>query len=145
MRGVRHRGDLRRAVLFLPVHVFGEGQAALVGVAGLAEVGGQGREVVEGDVRRDIDRIRQQQVAQERVAHRLALEAVDDVFAHVPRADPVIDRVVEPAALAAQHGGDMGLAQPGHAEQEDLAVRRAAPVLGCGAWHGRTLVLSAQP
>ena len=98
MRGVEQRRDLRLAVLVLPAQVFGEGQAALGRIAGLAEIGRQRGEIVEGDVRRDIDEFGHQQFAQERHLHRLALEVVGDVFAHVAGADAVIDRVVEPVA-----------------------------------------------
>jgi hypothetical protein len=57
-------------VQVLPAHVFLEGQAALAGIAGLAEKGRQRREVPEGDVGADIDRIRAQELGQER--HRIA-------------------------------------------------------------------------
>ncbi len=62
-----------------------------------------------------MDRIRQQQFAQEGDLHRLALEIVDDVLAHVAGADAVIDGIMEPAILL-QHAGQRGLADTGHAE-----------------------------
>ncbi len=122
-------GDLGAAVLALAAEVLVEGDAALRRVAGLAEVGRERLEVVEGDVRGDVDRVRAQQLAQERVAHRLALEVVDDVLAHVAGADAEIDRVVEPVRLLAQHRRDAGLAEARHAEERDplVAARAASP------------------
>ena len=124
--GVAGGGDLGAAVLALAAQVLVEGDAALRRVAGLAEVGRERLEVVEGDVGGDVDRVRAQQLAQERVAHRLALEVVDDVLAHVAGADAEIDRVVEPVGLLAQHRGDPGLAEARHAEERDPLVRARA-------------------
>jgi hypothetical protein len=84
--------------------VFGEFDAALVGIAGLAEIGRQRLEILEGDVGGDVNRIRTQKIAQETNLHRLALEIVDNMLAHVARADAVIDRVVEPGAALQQIG-----------------------------------------
>ena len=123
-------GDLGAAVLALAAEVLVEGDAALGRVAGLAEVGRERLEVVEGDVRGDVDRVRAQELAQEGVAHRLALEVVDDVLAHVAGADAEIDRVVEPVGLLAQHGGDAGLAEARHAEERHPLVAGALPVVG---------------
>ena len=71
--------------------------------------------VIKGDVGIDMDRIRQQEITQERHAHRLALEIVDDVFAHVAGADAVIDRIVIPARILKQPR-KRGLADARHAE-----------------------------
>ena len=132
-RRIQQGRDLGLAVLRLPLAILRKGHAAPRGIAGLAQIGGQGGEVVEGDVRRDIDAVGHQQFPQKRHLHRLALEIVGDVFAHVARADPVIDRVVEPPAALLrrcipQHVGQMRLAKARHAEQQHPLFRRS-PIL----------------
>ena len=129
-------GDLGGAVLALAAQVLLERDAALVRAARLAEVGRERREVLEGDVGGDVDRIAAQQVAQEGNAHRLALEVVDDVLAHVAGADAEIDGVVKPVRPVAQHGGDAGLAEARHAEHRHALVRGAGPVCRRGVAHG---------
>ncbi|MDZ7725957.1 MAG: hypothetical protein U5R06_24835 [candidate division KSB1 bacterium] len=123
------------AVLGLAAAVFGEGEPALVGVARLAEIAATGaRRLSKVDVGRQVDRVGEQQVAQEGVLHRLALEVVDDVLAHVAGADAVIDRIVEPFVLA-QHPGERRLARPGHAEDGDGLGRPLAEILARGEAH----------
>ena len=108
--------------------ILGEVDAALSGIAGLAEISRQRLEILEGDVGGDVDRIRAQQIAQERNLHRLALEIVDDVLAHVARANSVIDRIVKPGATLQQIGKG-GLADPGHAEDGHGLVRPVPELL----------------
>ena len=62
---VVERCDLGLTMLLLALAIFVE-EAALVEVAGLAEIGRQRIEVLKGDVGGDIDQIRSQKVAQER-------------------------------------------------------------------------------
>eukprot|EP01136_Pigoraptor_vietnamica_P043654 Opistho-1_new@19342 len=126
--GVEQGRDFGVAVLGLALGIFGEGHAAARGVARLAEVGGKGGKVVEGDVRGDVDRVGHQEFAQERNLHRLALEVVSDEFAHVARADAVIDGVVEPAARIAEQVRQMCLAKAGHAEEQHAFLARAKEV-----------------
>jgi len=45
------------------------------------------------------------------LAHGLALEIIDDMFAQIARANAVIDRVVKPITAVAQHFGDKGFAK----------------------------------
>jgi hypothetical protein len=114
-RHVLERADLAFTVLGLTPLIFGKIDAALFRVAGLAEIGRQGFQILEGDVGGNIDRIRAQEIAQEGYAHRFALEIVDDMLAHVTGADPVIDRIVKPGAVL-QEIGKRRLADAGHAE-----------------------------
>ncbi len=74
--------------------------------------------MVEGDVRLNVYGVGQKQVAQEGYAHRLALEVVDDVLAHVAGADAVVDRVVIPLRIL-QQVRERRLADAGHAEYGD--------------------------
>jgi hypothetical protein len=95
-----------------------KGRPPLRGIAGLAEKGRKRREVPEGDVGPDIDRIRPQEVGQERHLHRLTLQVVGDVLAHVGGADAVIDGVVEPLPLIAHEAREPRLAETRHAEDD---------------------------
>src|SRR5690606_234188 len=75
-----------------------------------------------------------QKVPEEGHLHGLALEIVNDEFAHVAGADAVVDRIVEPVAVA-QDGAQPRLADPGHAEDGDRTVRRLDAVLGAVEEH----------
>ena len=88
------------------------GRPPLVGIARAAEIGRERIEVGEGDVGGDIDRVRAQQVAQERHLHGLALEVVDDELAHVAGADAVVDRIVEPVDSCAAGAASRVLPTP---------------------------------
>jgi hypothetical protein len=114
-------------VLFLPAAILLERQPALGFAAGAAEIGRERRQVLEGDVALDLDRIRAQQVAQEPHLHGLGLEVVDDELAHVAGADAVVDRIVEPVRLA-QDRRQPRLADAGHAEHRHSAPRRVREV-----------------
>ena len=57
---VEQRADLGVAMLVLAALVFGKGNAALGRIARLAEIGRERAQILEGDVRADVDRIRQQ-------------------------------------------------------------------------------------
>jgi hypothetical protein len=107
-----------------------KGRPPLRGIPGLAEEGRKRREVPEGDVRPDIDRVRPQQVGEERHLHRLALQVVGDVFAHVGGADAVIDGVVEPLPLFAHQAREPRLAETGHAEDGQAFLGRGEPGFG---------------
>ncbi len=119
--------DLGVAVLGLAALVFGKGNAALRGVTGLSKIGGEGGQIAEGDVGADVDRVRHQQLPEERVLHRLLLEIVDDVFAHVARTDAVIDGVLEPA-IVLEEGCKCRLANAGHANDGDGLARLGGEV-----------------
>ena len=64
--------------------------------------------------------------------HGFVLEAVGNQFAHVAGADAVIDRIVKPLALAAQHVRGMGFAKPGHAKQKHTFGLCGSPRRGVG-------------
>jgi hypothetical protein len=75
MRRIKQRCHLGIMVLALAAAVFVQLQPAARRIARFAQIGGQRREVLEGDVGADAHRIRQQQFAQQRDFHRLALKA----------------------------------------------------------------------
>ena len=69
-----------------------------------------------------------QQIAQERLLHRLLLDQVQDRLVEVAGPDAVIARVVEPVVTTQQHR-QVSLAHPGHAQQGDLLVLPVAEFL----------------
>ena len=79
-----------------------------------------------------------QEVAQERHPHRLALEVVDDMLAHVTGADAIIDRIVKPARLL-QQVGKRCLAHAGHAEDGHGLLGPVAELLARREMHGGSL------
>src|SRR5690606_22857507 len=118
---VLHGGDLGFAVQRLAALELGQPEAAALGVAELAEEARDRMQVVDRDVVADVDRVRAQQVAQERHLHGVGLDLVQDRLAQVARADAIIARVVEPV-VAAQQVRQAGLAHARHAEERDGAV-----------------------
>ncbi|AAU91862.1 hypothetical protein MCA1877 [Methylococcus capsulatus str. Bath] len=118
-RHVPHRRDLGLPVQRLPPLEFLQRQATLRRVAELAQEGRDGREIVHRDVATDIDRIRHQEVAQERHLHRLALDVVQDRLIEIAGTDPVVAGIMEPGPFR-QLVGQGGLTRPRHAEQGDL-------------------------
>ena len=64
------------------------------------------------DIRRQINSVLAQHFAQIRVVHRRLDTGIDDIFAHVPRADPVIDTVMKPIAGIAQDCRHVRFAKP---------------------------------
>ncbi len=128
-RHVAHGRDLRLPVQLLAVLEFLEAETALFRVAELAEEARHRLEIVHGDVVADVDRVRAQQLAQERHLHRLLLDVVEDRLVQIARADAVVARIMEPVALA-QPRGQARLAHPGHAEQGDALVVPGLEVFG---------------
>jgi len=129
LRDVLHGGDLRLAVHRLAVAEFRQREAAMVGVAELADEGQNRPQVLDLDVVADVDPVVAQQLAQERHLHRLLLDQVEDGLVQVARADAVVAGEMEPV-VAAQQGGDVGLADAGHAQQGDLLVLPGAEGFG---------------
>src|SRR5690606_3610496 len=99
-RDVLHRRYLRLPVQLLPAPELAQPEAAALRIAHLAEERGQGLEVVDADVVRDMDGIRAQEVAQPRIQHGLALDLGEDRFAQVTRADAVVAGIMKPVAAA---------------------------------------------
>ncbi|MEN9486047.1 MAG: nitrite reductase, partial [Pseudomonadota bacterium] len=63
--GVQHGRHFGMPVLILPALILGQGQAALGRIAGLAQIGRERRQIVEGDVRGDVNAIGHQKFAQQ--------------------------------------------------------------------------------
>ncbi|WP_394197913.1 RelA/SpoT AH/RIS domain-containing protein [Litoreibacter albidus] len=122
----RHFGAV---MLGLARLIFGKAKAAQRRIARFAQIGRQGRQVLERKVRRDIDAVGSQKLRQKGVLHGAALEVVGDVLAHIARADTVIGAVVKPVTSGAQHVGDMRFSQAGHAEEQHLFALGLQPVL----------------
>ena len=127
--------DLCHPMLLLPALVLGERQPAARSVARAPEVGREWVEVGEGDVALDLDRVRPEQLAQERHLHGLGLEVVDDELAHIARADAVVGRVVEPV-VPAQQAREPRLADAGHAKHRHRMVRGLQKLVWRGEQHG---------
>ena len=132
---VAHRADLGLAVQPLAPLELGDRQAAQVRPADLAQERRDRREVVHGDVARDVDGVATQEVAQETDLHCLALDVVEDRLGEILRADPVVARVVEPL-VRRQLVRERRLADARHAEQRDRLVRPAQE-LGARHFHGQ--------
>ncbi len=135
VRRIHQRGLFGAAELILALGVFLKRQATFGWIARLAQIGRYRRQVIKGDVRADVDTIAQQQLAQERDFHRLAFRVVGNGFAHVARADAVIDRIVEPIPMPPQHVADVRFAKSGHGKKQDTLAWRIAPVGGRGINH----------
>ena len=123
MAGIQQGGDFRPAELILPVRIIDHWQPAAPRITGFAQIGGDGGQVIKSDIGADINGIREQQVAQKRHLHRLALGIIGDQLAHIAGADAVIDRVMEPVVRCSQYLADMGFTQTGHAEKQHAFMR----------------------
>src|SRR4030066_368562 len=98
-----------------------EPEPALLRVAELAEKTRHRLEIVHGDVVADENRIRAQQLSQERHLHRLLLDVIEDGLVEIARADAIVAGIMEPVAAAQPHR-QARLADPGHAEEGDALV-----------------------
>ena len=74
-----------------------------------------------------IDCILTEHFAQVWVIHSCFDARIDNVFAHVTRADAVIDAIVEPIAGVAQDRGHVRFAQTRHSKNHNPFVRGGGP------------------
>jgi len=99
---------------------------------------------VDLDVVLDVDPVVAQQLTQKRHAHRLLLDEIQNRFIEVARADAVVAGKMEPV-VTTQHGGDVRLADAGHAEQGNALGRPGAEGFRCKVHGVGFLEASAKP